>query len=30
MSFCDAGFLVKPESKNIINARNWIPENYGI
>ncbi|TQN66781.1 hypothetical protein CSHISOI_08662, partial [Colletotrichum shisoi] len=29
MSFCDAGFLVKPESKNIINARNWIPENYG-
>ncbi|WQF80624.1 hypothetical protein CDEST_05638 [Colletotrichum destructivum] len=30
MSFCDAGFLVKPESKNIINARNWIPENYGV
>ncbi|KAJ0141065.1 hypothetical protein CTA2_1577 [Colletotrichum tanaceti] len=30
LSHCDAGFLVKPESKNIINARKWDPENYGI
>ncbi|WYZ44956.1 hypothetical protein EsH8_VIII_000272 [Colletotrichum jinshuiense] len=29
MSFCDAGFLVKAESQNIIDARSWKPENYG-
>ncbi|KAF9881447.1 hypothetical protein CkaCkLH20_00593 [Colletotrichum karsti] len=30
MSYCDAGFLVKAESRNIINARSWKPQNYGI
>ncbi|OLN87498.1 hypothetical protein CCHL11_06177 [Colletotrichum chlorophyti] len=30
MSFCDAGFLVKAQSKDIISARKWKPENYGI
>ncbi|KAH0441210.1 hypothetical protein CcaCcLH18_02120 [Colletotrichum camelliae] len=30
MSYCDAGFLVKAESKNIIDARSWSPNKYGI
>ncbi|KAK1593791.1 uncharacterized protein LY79DRAFT_513549 [Colletotrichum navitas] len=29
-SYCDAAFIVKAEPKNIINARNWNPEKYGI
>ncbi|TDZ33619.1 hypothetical protein C8035_v011516 [Colletotrichum spinosum] len=30
MSYCDAGFLVKAESNNIIDARSWNPQNYGM
>ncbi|KAL0944755.1 uncharacterized protein CTRU02_202642 [Colletotrichum truncatum] len=30
MSYCDAAYLVKAESRNIIDARNWNPKNYGI
>ncbi|KAK1707941.1 hypothetical protein CaCOL14_007335 [Colletotrichum acutatum] len=30
MSYCDAGFLVKAEAKNIIDARSWNPKKYGI
>ncbi|KAK1967008.1 hypothetical protein LY78DRAFT_23448 [Colletotrichum sublineola] len=29
MSYCDAAFLAKAEPKNIINARNWSPKQYG-
>ncbi|GKT50863.1 uncharacterized protein ColSpa_11044 [Colletotrichum spaethianum] len=29
MSYCDAAFLVKAESKNIIHARSWSPARYG-